>query len=270
MKKIAFTLAEVLITLSVIGIVAVLTIPRTIDNYKKKMYTVQFKKAHAQFTEVFRRMPVFEGVSKISQTELYRAGDDKDKIFSALKKYLKVTPYNKKITYLPLIGNEMLAELDCSTQACFRLVDGGIFTLSPSTATFEKIVVNLDINGEKAPNRLGRDYFQFGIMDDASVYGAGDANYPCDGWECLSIIVVAWSNACNVLSTDEEYLKRAVLRSNPNMTSDDYDAEWSALSDAEKQSIINENQEDITNMKTIASSGLGCTGRIIEKGKMDY
>ena len=37
MKKIAFTLAEVLITLSVIGIVAVLTIPRTIDNYKKKM-----------------------------------------------------------------------------------------------------------------------------------------------------------------------------------------------------------------------------------------
>ena len=40
MKK-AFTLAEVLITLAIIGIVAAITIPTLVKNYKKKVITVR-------------------------------------------------------------------------------------------------------------------------------------------------------------------------------------------------------------------------------------
>ena len=36
-KKVAFTLAEVLITLGIIGVVAALTIPNVVSNYKKKV-----------------------------------------------------------------------------------------------------------------------------------------------------------------------------------------------------------------------------------------
>ena len=41
--KKAFTLAEILITLSIIGIVAALTIPNLIQNYKRKVATVRLK-----------------------------------------------------------------------------------------------------------------------------------------------------------------------------------------------------------------------------------
>ena len=42
--KNAFTLAEVLITLAVIGVVAAMTIPVLIQNYKKRVATVRLKK----------------------------------------------------------------------------------------------------------------------------------------------------------------------------------------------------------------------------------
>ncbi len=44
MKKKGFTLAEILITLGIIGIVAAMTIPTLISNYKKKEYSTKIKK----------------------------------------------------------------------------------------------------------------------------------------------------------------------------------------------------------------------------------
>ena len=43
-KKAAFTLAEVLVTLGIIGVVAALTIPALIADYKKIVYVNQLKK----------------------------------------------------------------------------------------------------------------------------------------------------------------------------------------------------------------------------------
>ena len=45
MKK-AFTLAEVLITLGIIGIVAAMTLPTLIGKYQKKQTVTQLKKAY--------------------------------------------------------------------------------------------------------------------------------------------------------------------------------------------------------------------------------
>ena len=44
MKKIGFTLAEVLITLAIIGVVAVMTIPTLIANYQKKATATKVKR----------------------------------------------------------------------------------------------------------------------------------------------------------------------------------------------------------------------------------
>ena len=43
----AFTLAEVLITLAVIGVVAAVTIPNLVKNYQTKIRDVQFKKVYS-------------------------------------------------------------------------------------------------------------------------------------------------------------------------------------------------------------------------------
>ena len=51
--KTAFTLAEVLITLGIIGIVSAMTIPTLINNYKEKVRDNQFKKVYATLMQAY-------------------------------------------------------------------------------------------------------------------------------------------------------------------------------------------------------------------------
>ncbi len=53
MKKFGFTLAEVLITLGVIGVVAAITIPGIIKNYRKHVVEVKLAKLYSDFTKSF-------------------------------------------------------------------------------------------------------------------------------------------------------------------------------------------------------------------------
>lgn len=52
----AFTLAEVLITLGIIGIVASMTIPSLISNYQKTQYITGLKKAYSEFNQALAQM----------------------------------------------------------------------------------------------------------------------------------------------------------------------------------------------------------------------
>ncbi len=47
MQKKGFTLAEILITLAIIGVVAVLTIPTVVRNYQKTQTVTQLKKVYS-------------------------------------------------------------------------------------------------------------------------------------------------------------------------------------------------------------------------------
>lgn len=55
-KEMAFTLAEVLITLGVIGVVAAITIPSLVANYKAHQLRTQFLKSYSTIQQVFRQM----------------------------------------------------------------------------------------------------------------------------------------------------------------------------------------------------------------------
>ena len=55
MKK-GFTLSEVLITLGIVGVVAVLTVPGVMKNYKSRLYTAQLQKAYAQIADSVQAM----------------------------------------------------------------------------------------------------------------------------------------------------------------------------------------------------------------------
>ena len=52
LPKSAFTLAEVLITLGIIGVVAALTIPSLISNYQDKQFKTAYKKAYSDISQV--------------------------------------------------------------------------------------------------------------------------------------------------------------------------------------------------------------------------
>ena len=66
MKKHAFTLAEVLITLTIIGVIAALTIPNLMKKYDKHVHEVRFKNAYSYFFNTIRTKMSEYGCSDIA------------------------------------------------------------------------------------------------------------------------------------------------------------------------------------------------------------
>ena len=60
-KRKAFTLAEVLITLGIIGVVAAMTIPTLVSNNKGARYRAQFKKTLATINQASRMSQAMYG-----------------------------------------------------------------------------------------------------------------------------------------------------------------------------------------------------------------
>lgn len=91
----AFTLAEILITLGVIGVVAALTIPTLISNYQKAQYITALKKAYSQFNQVLSQIALDNGCSgDLACTGLFQAAawgfDTSQPVGEELIKYFKV------------------------------------------------------------------------------------------------------------------------------------------------------------------------------------
>ena len=56
LKKSAFTLAEVLITLGIIGVIAAITIPTIVNHYKEKVTITKLKKLNSTFQNAVNLM----------------------------------------------------------------------------------------------------------------------------------------------------------------------------------------------------------------------
>ena len=70
-KKAAFTLAEVLITLAIIGIVAALTIPALISRYQDRALETAYQKAKATIANGYKLMMAQEGVFSVNDLSLF-------------------------------------------------------------------------------------------------------------------------------------------------------------------------------------------------------
>ena len=94
-RKFGFTLAEVLITLGIIGVVSVLTIPNIISNYQKKVYVTQLQKGYAQLQQVFDMAMADDEVEYLADTELMNSIDgctcsNAEKFMLIFGKYSKI------------------------------------------------------------------------------------------------------------------------------------------------------------------------------------
>ncbi len=69
-KKCAFTLAEVLITLGIIGVVAAMTIPSLINAYRAKELETRFKKADSIIQQALRKTANEAGYDSITDLEI--------------------------------------------------------------------------------------------------------------------------------------------------------------------------------------------------------
>ena len=150
-KRAAFTLAEVLITLGIIGVVAALTMPALISHYQKQVWVTQLKKDVNYVQNSFRTILGNEGVESLKQTPLFVSGNSfsNDK----LKEYLK---------------EEYISE---SNQ--FMLRDGSCISFS-CPSNISALSVNVDVNCGKKPNISGRDRFTFYIGMNGMMFKNND------------------------------------------------------------------------------------------------
>lgn len=162
--KFGFTLAEVLITLGIIGIVAAMTIPGLINNYKAARLKSQFLKSYSTIQQVFKRMQDDEiSVDPIS----YK---DETRFYKVFANYLSgaMLCYGRAqgcysgtrdgIVYKGAITN--------------HLDDGQILLNDGTLIMFENMVngpyvyLTVDLNGIKnPPNIMGYDTFAFQLIN---------------------------------------------------------------------------------------------------------
>ena len=83
--KAAFTLAEVLITLGIIGIVAAMTIPNIVAKYKQRMFVFQWRKTYSELANALKLMQENDDVISLKNLQ----GGTEYEYASVLGKYLK-------------------------------------------------------------------------------------------------------------------------------------------------------------------------------------
>jgi prepilin-type N-terminal cleavage/methylation domain-containing protein len=202
-----FTLAEVLITLAIVGVVAALTIPSLINKCQKIVWAKQAQETHAILTQAFKRILADNNTTSLSQTEVWSkvdytithnsnnlASSNKD-FFTELGKYIKISPSTENI-----VKNYKHSEKSNDTKGSgypINLPNGAqiynyFFYKKPTQKTDEVCKnikalggnmcnyigwIYIDINGDKGPNTYGRDCFQFPLSDEGVLYPYGGKDY---------------------------------------------------------------------------------------------
>lgn len=186
MKK-AFTLAEVLITLGIIGVVVALTIPALATNYKRRVLEIQFRKAHSYLYQAIKLWK--EDETDDLYSIYYSTGDKNGKALrEAFYKYLKGGYYKLNVSesslkdYYTSAKNSNLKAHYCPSSSCLHPVINSFVTLDGImyNASARDGVINflVDINGyDKGPNKWGIDLFDFDY-DESNEFVP---KYPCKG-----------------------------------------------------------------------------------------
>lgn len=187
--KYAFTLAEVLITLGIIGVVASMTLPAVINKTHDKQYKIAYRKAYSSLSQAFLYMQAAGEYMDTSNTNTNPEGlpvsSNIGENFKTISKYFKAT---KRC-------------FDANADECWVCEDGQAGNLSGSEPEWlgclkssyafvdasgmgwylyynNEFPVIVDVNGSKKPNRLGKDRFvlRFASNQDKNNYYVENAD----------------------------------------------------------------------------------------------
>ena len=92
MKKLAFTMAEILLSLTIIGVVAAITLPSLMGNINERTWNTQRKALHARMSQAIGMMPQLNGYGKYSTDNDGNVVDNAAETFltEGLSKVLKI------------------------------------------------------------------------------------------------------------------------------------------------------------------------------------
>lgn len=197
LKFFGFTLAEVLVTLGVIGVVAAMTIPSLFTRIEEKVLINKLLEVNSQLVEASKLMVNEYGlVNTYSDDEVER----RDLFFEYLSRHLKLSECTwKSCMSQPYVAAYNNPRVWRFYNDSFYLPNGALIFY---TATFnEPCNVSkdssrgigscgfffVDVNGRQKPNTFGIDTFKFQVYPDGIVAAGGPKyNYWANAfYECL-------------------------------------------------------------------------------------
>lgn len=193
--KTGFTLAEVLITLGIIGIVAAMTIPSLVQKNQNKALEASFKKNYSVIQQAFDMYHAEHG-ERLKATDLSSRNQN-----NGMNLKFEIQPYFKVLhdcglygsqpkACVPYMGNQAqddernskvyktynntpLTNLALFDDGQFVLTDGSLILIeNPNGSSF--VFITVDVNGyNKNPNKWGHDLFTFQLMNDGRILPMG-------------------------------------------------------------------------------------------------
>lgn len=230
MAKQAFTMAEVLITLGIIGVIAAMTLPTLINNARYKELETGLKRSYSIIGQALNMYQAETGERLKPGERNYWA-----EVKTVLMRYLKIARDCGQGNYdieacIPNMesasGNssKVYKNLTGTTTIALRNFDDGQFIMNDGSLVLIEnasnsdpnqgaIFISVDVNGFlKNPNRLGQDLFMFQLDSKGTLLpmGADGTKYYSETDEYCSVTSTNSMNGAgctyNAL-TDKDYFK---------------------------------------------------------------
>lgn len=175
-KYLAFTLAEVLITLGIIGIVAEMTIPSIYSNYQKQLVSVRVEKFYSMMDQAIKRSEVDN-----NSTSSWDHGTDGATWFNTyLKPYIKCLNSSTSGSYVTL-----------------DLTDGTYVFISLHASGWHSIIVYWgNENYWDSRNISGKNMFWFRLDETTKTNALAPYDWAMGGYDRNT-----WLTACKTTNT---------------------------------------------------------------------
>ena len=199
MRRFAFTLAEVLVTLGIIGVVAAMTMPTLVENHQRKVYVTQLQKVYTELSQAAKRAITDTNAVSLDETRFNEKNANGAKQFFTT--YFNVvqdcgttlTPCFAD-SYKSLQGQDVTLGLgeDSSPVVVVSIASGASIFVMSNMLEYEPydthgwhgwLQLLVDINGAEGPNIVGRDLFYMDLYSDGKVAEHYDTStYLDDDW----------------------------------------------------------------------------------------
>ena len=167
----AFTLAEVLVTLGIIGVVSAMTVPTLMQNYQRQSYVTQLHKTYNEFSQAILRFQTDRNAVNLTEAGL----TSQEVCNNLMTSYFKTTQTCENSltpcfadSYKTLQGGT----IDFDINTSYVLASGASvrFMYAQVGNGINKIAnITVDVNGKKGPNILGRDLFWMALYNDGVI-----------------------------------------------------------------------------------------------------
>jgi len=228
-KKLAFTLAEVLVTLVIIGVIAAITVPTLSNTIGDHQYRSALKKNFSVFSQAFRLAYGYQFYDNYLDWDYAHNNSFTEDVANKLKRYMNIN----KVCGRVFKNNECFspAKAKNGKPARYFTEDGFAgnfahlytFTLMDGTSVAldvwykesikqlagvernlivesDNLIILVDVNGQKGPNMVGKDVHMF-VLTNRGLVPAGqddEAKY-CDSrsvdynYDCTAMVLGRFS-----------------------------------------------------------------------------